>query len=199
MSAHFDFDEVDAFTVGAIGRPGERTFFLQVRRGGTRVTLKCEKQQAAAIAEHLRRILHDLPAPTEKPLSAAMELTTPVEPVFVLGTVGLGYDPSSDRVLLQLEEVVPFIPGIDDDLDDDASDLDDLGALVDLDEELEDEFGELGLDLDDERGAVRVFVTRDQAHAFCAHTDSVVAAGRPPCIWCNRPVDPDGHPCVRMN
>ena len=54
MGVFFEFDDVDAFTVGTVGRPGERTFFLQARGNGQRVTLKCEKQQAAAIAQYLR-------------------------------------------------------------------------------------------------------------------------------------------------
>ena len=49
MSVFYEFDDVDAFTVGTVGRPGERTFYLQVRAEGTRVTVKCEKQQTAAI------------------------------------------------------------------------------------------------------------------------------------------------------
>jgi uncharacterized repeat protein (TIGR03847 family) len=171
MSVFFDFDEVDAFTVGALGRPGERIFFIQVRRGANRVTIKCEKQQAAAIAEHLRRILNDLPAPTEKPIAAAMQLAEPIEPAFVLGPVGLGYDRATDRVLVQLEEVI---------------ELDEEGEPLDESD-------------DDGRGYVRAFVTRHQAHAFCLHADEVVAAGRPACIWCARPIDPDGHACPRMN
>jgi uncharacterized repeat protein (TIGR03847 family) len=169
MSVYFDFDEVDAFTVGALGQPGERTFFLQARRGTTRVTIKCEKQQASAISEYLRRVLSDLPAPTEKPIAAAMELAAPVAAAFVLGPVGLGYDRSNDMVLVQLEEVIAV-----------------------------DENGE-PLDEDPDRGQVRVFLSRSQAHAFCEHAESVVAAGRPACIWCTRPVNPDGHLCVRMN
>jgi hypothetical protein len=51
MGEFHDFDEVDAFTVGAVGRPGQRVFLLQARRGRQRVTVKCEKQQAAAIAD----------------------------------------------------------------------------------------------------------------------------------------------------
>jgi broad specificity phosphatase PhoE len=33
MSVFYDFDEVDVFTVGALGVPGQRTFVLQARRG----------------------------------------------------------------------------------------------------------------------------------------------------------------------
>lgn len=172
MSVFYDFDEVDAFTVGAVGQPGARVFFLQARRGTTRVTVKCEKQQAAAIAEHLRRILNDLPAPTERPIAAAMQLADPTDAVFVLGPVGLGYDRSTDRVLVQLEEVVEF---------------DEEGEPIIVDED------------EDDRSKLRVFITRHQAHAFCLHADQVVAAGRPACIWCARPIDPDGHACPRMN
>ena len=64
MGDHHDFDEVDTFTLGTVGRPGSRTFFVQARRGDRSVTVKCEKQQAAAIAEYLRRVLSDLPSDT---------------------------------------------------------------------------------------------------------------------------------------
>ena len=169
MSAYFDFDEVDSFTVGALGRPGAREFYLQARKGSQRVTVKCEKQQASAISDYLRRVLNDLPAPSEKPHAAAMELVGPVEAAFVLGPVGLGYDRSNDMVLVQLEEVIAV-----------------------------DEEGE-PLDEDPDRGQVRMFLTVSQAHAFCAHAEAVVAAGRPACIWCANPINPDGHYCVRMN
>ena len=46
---------------------------------------------------------------------------------------------------------------------------------------------------------VRVSLNRAQAMAFCEHTDRVVSAGRPDCVYCERPVDPDGHFCPRMN
>lgn len=85
MGLSFDFDDVDAFTVGAVGKPGQRVFLLQARRAGERVTVKCEKQQAAAIAEHLRTVLNDLPPAEDKPMPAAMELAGPIEPAFVLG------------------------------------------------------------------------------------------------------------------
>lgn len=170
MSLHHDFDEVDAFTTGAVGRPGERTFYVQARRGGTRITIKCEKQQVAAIAEHLGRLLNDLPAPTERPVDSAMQLVEPLDAAFVLGPVGLGYDRVTGRLLVQLEEVIT--------VDEEGNPLDDE---------------------DDDRGQVRVYLTTHQAHAFCQQTAVVVAAGRPPCRWCARPIDPDGHVCPRMN
>ena len=191
MGEFHDFDDVDAFTVGAVGRPGQRVFLLQARRGRQRVTVKCEKQQAAAIADYLRRVLNDLPPADERPMPAALELAAPIEPTFVLGPIGLGYERSTDRVLIQLDELVP----------DDGDDLDD--EFGDSDDEFGDEFGnsddDSGFDLDDDRNRLRVHLTRGQVLAFCEQADAVVAAGRPPCIWCARPIDPDGHICPRMN
>ena len=94
---------------------------------------------------------------------------------FVLGPVGLGYDRGNDRLLVQLEELLPST-GDEDDDDEDAV-----------------------VDDDADRGHVRLYVTRSQAAAFCEYADELVAAGRPNCQWCGNPIDPDGHPCPRMN
>ena len=167
MTVYYDFDEVDSFTIGTIGAPGARTFFLQVRHEAAQITVKCEKQQAAAIADYLRKVLSDLPPAAAPP--QPMQLEVPFESAFVLGPVGLGYDRESDRVLVQLEEVIEI-----------------------------DEFGD-PIDDDADRGKVRLFLTREQAVAFCAQADVVVSAGRAPCHWCGQPVNPDGHACPRMN
>jgi uncharacterized repeat protein (TIGR03847 family) len=106
VSAFYEFEEVDAFTTGAIGEPGDRTFYLQARAGKRRVAVKCEKQQVSAIVQYLRRVLNDLPPPEEKPMPGALDLAVPVDEAFVLGPIGLGYDRSSDRLIVQLEEIV---------------------------------------------------------------------------------------------
>ena len=54
MSLYFEFDSTDSFTAGALGEPGKRTFVLQVRAEGQRITIKCEKEQVAALSEYLR-------------------------------------------------------------------------------------------------------------------------------------------------
>ena len=175
MSVFFEFDEVDSFSAAAIGEPGSRVFYLHARAGSQRVTVKCEKQQVTAISQYLRRVLSDLPPPEDRPLPGAVELGDPGEledlpnQAFVLGPIGLGYDRGNDRVLVQLEELI-------------ATDA-------------EDDEAEAAAD----RGHIRLYVTRSQAAAFCDHADEVVAAGRPLCMWCGFPIDPDGHPCPRMN
>jgi uncharacterized repeat protein (TIGR03847 family) len=95
---------------------------------------------------------------------------TPVETVFVLGPIGLGYDRAGDRLVVQLEEIVPT-----------------------------DDDGEPLVDDEEEQGHIRLYLSRSQAAAFCDHADEVIAAGRPTCQWCGFPIDPDGHPCPRMN
>ncbi len=183
MSVYFDFDEVDAFTVGTLGEPGARLFLLQARRGATSVTIKCEKRQAGGIADYLRRVLVDLPDPPDKPTASALQLEMPAEAAFVLGPVGLGYDRENDRLLVQLEELIET--DLESDADDTETDTDvaRMNALAD----------------DVDRGHVRLFLSRSQAAAFCDHADSVIAAGRPPCRWCGYPINPDGHSCPRMN
>jgi uncharacterized repeat protein (TIGR03847 family) len=176
MSVFYEFDEVDSFSAAAIGEPGSRVFYLHARAGTQRVTVKCEKQQVTAISQYLRRVLSDLPPPEDRPLPGAVELgeqSDLADQAFVLGPIGLGYDRGNDRVLVQLEEL--------------------LAADAEADDEEED------VEPPPDRGHIRLYVTRSQAAAFCDHADEVVAAGRPLCMWCGFPIDPDGHPCPRMN
>jgi uncharacterized repeat protein (TIGR03847 family) len=176
VSVFYEFDEVDSFSAAAIGEPGSRVFYLHARAGTQRVTVKCEKQQVTAISQYLRRVLSDLPPPEDRPLPGAVELgdqTDLADQAFVLGPIGLGYDRGNDRVLVQLEEL--------------------LAADADADDEEE------VVEPPPDRGHIRLYVTRSQAAAFCDHADEVVAAGRPLCMWCGFPIDPDGHPCPRMN
>lgn len=105
MSVFYEFEEVDSFTTGAIGEPGARVFYLQARQDRQRVAVKCEKQQVSAIVGYLRRVLNDLPPPDDKPMPGGLELNEPIDQAFVLGPIGLGYDRSSDRLIIQLEEV----------------------------------------------------------------------------------------------
>lgn len=105
MSLYFEFDSTDAFTAGALGEPGKRTFVLQVRAEGQRITIKCEKEQVAALSEYLRKLLADAPDVSHGPISDAMQLSQPVEAEFVLGAVGLAYDAIGDRMVIQLDEI----------------------------------------------------------------------------------------------
>jgi len=171
MSSFFEFDTTDTFTTGALGEPGQRTFVLQVRADGQRITIKCEKEQVAAMSEYLRKLLADAPDVLQRPIEDAMQLSMPIEPEFVLGTVGLAYDSISDRLVIQLDEI-------------DAASVDE-NDFENIDQQ--------------DLSRIRANITRGQAAAFCEHADSVIASGRPTCIFCGRPINKDGHLCPRMN
>lgn len=179
MTFYFDFENADAFATGAIGRPGERTFYLQVRAEGRTISVKCEKQQVAEMANYLRGMLNDMPEPARAVEPGIAMLQGPVEQDFVLGTIGLGMDRAAMRMIVQLEEMI-------------VVDIDDEEDLEDFLEEVED-------DDDVAASVVRVLLTPDQARAFCDVADTVVSSGRPPCRWCGGPLDPSGHACPKMN
>jgi uncharacterized repeat protein (TIGR03847 family) len=46
---------------------------------------------------------------------------------------------------------------------------------------------------------LRVELTRGQALAFAGRAAELMASGRPSCRFCGLPIDPEGHPCPRMN
>jgi uncharacterized repeat protein (TIGR03847 family) len=165
-----DLGDVDSLVTGAIGVPGRRTFYLQATVAGQLVTVKCEKQQVAALGQYLRRLLDDLPTPDDRPLPGSLAVVDPPVVAFVLGQISAGYDEAADRVVLGFEEVVET-----------------------------DEEGEPLPEALEERERIRLRVTRGQALAFAELAEAAVAAGRPPCRWCLRPVDPEGHVCARMN
>ncbi len=188
MDSYVNFDHVDVFTSGAVGEPGQRIFYLQVRSGPKTATIRCEKQQVATISAYLRRALADLPLPEGQPPRELMRLSEPFEEEFILGAVALEFSTSADHFVLYLKELAPAdIDAIPDDLEDlDFESDDDDGA----DEEVEDVT---------EGARVRLGLTAAQAMAFCENSDRIVAAGRPTCVYCERPIDVDGHFCPRMN
>jgi uncharacterized repeat protein (TIGR03847 family) len=50
-----------------------------------------------------------------------------------------------------------------------------------------------------EGGSARFALTRAQVQAFVIRAASLVTAGRPPCPLCGRPIDPEGHMCIKTN
>jgi uncharacterized repeat protein (TIGR03847 family) len=104
VSPALDLGDLDRFTVGAEGPAGRRVFLLQCRSGVTLLTLKVEKQQISVLAEYLGRLLGDLERPGELP--QALDLESPSEPHWVIGTLGVSYDEDLDRIVLVAEELV---------------------------------------------------------------------------------------------
>ncbi|GEA88565.1 DUF3090 domain-containing protein [Cellulomonas cellasea] len=174
-----EFDWPDRVVVGTVGRPGERTFYLQARDGARSTSVALEKEQSAVLADTIDEMLNRLMAedgnrvsiPPEAPAELVDNepLDQPVEEQFRAGALRLGWDPRTAQVVIEAYpvEVVQ---------DEDA---------VDEPEAEADEPSEMLI--------VRIPV--GTARAFVQRTRRVVRAGRPICPLCGEPVDPDGHVC----
>lgn len=104
MSESHQFSEPIAFTVGTVGEPGSRVFFLQTGDVMTHVSIKCEKQQAAALADYLEGILEDLPASGSEP-ATPVEPMEPIDLEWVAGVIAVAYDEAVDRIVVVIEEL----------------------------------------------------------------------------------------------
>jgi uncharacterized repeat protein (TIGR03847 family) len=103
VSSSFELESLDRLTVGTVGPPGRRVFYLQAASGAQVVSLKLEKTQVAALVAYLATMLSDLPAPG--PLPTDMDLVEPVVAEWVIGALGVSYDEDRDRILVQAEEL----------------------------------------------------------------------------------------------
>jgi uncharacterized repeat protein (TIGR03847 family) len=105
MSTSYELPRPDVFTAGTVGPPGRRVFYLQVRDDDLTVTLRCEKQQVAALAEYFDGLLDDLePAPFGVS-PGDLEMLEPIEEIWTVGAIGVAYDEPSDRIIVVLEEI----------------------------------------------------------------------------------------------
>lgn len=111
MARHIELNPVTHLTIGTIGPPGERVFYLQGSRGADVISTIIEKQQASMLASSLETLLEDLaekfPAEEERePVWTDMRLREPIEPLFRVGNMGLGYNEELDRVVIVAYEIV---------------------------------------------------------------------------------------------
>ena len=103
---------VSRITIEALGPAGERIFLLQASQGAETITLKMEKEQAQVLAHSIDQLLEELaerfPRPIskmEEPLASELMLREPIEPLFAIGQMGLGYDESEDALVLVVQEL----------------------------------------------------------------------------------------------
>jgi uncharacterized repeat protein (TIGR03847 family) len=145
-----ELDPVTHITAGAVGQPGQRTFYIQAEKGIDRLTLLCEKEQVSALADAIDEMVQNLETEFNverhqdlKVDESEMGLKEPVEPLFRVGAMGLGYDANRDRILLVAQEALP-----------------------------EEE--------DREPREARVFATRAQMQVLSVHARDIVGRGRSP-------------------
>jgi uncharacterized repeat protein (TIGR03847 family) len=177
VSEFIELDDVDALGTGAVGRPGERAFYIQARTEGTQLTVLVEKEQVALLAAEavafLDRIADEYPElPFDVP-AVQTQLREPTVPLFRARLIGLGFDPERELVLLELRERTSE--------EDEAAEDDD------------------NADDEAEGYVARIYATRAQVRAMAARGAEAVAGGRPRCPLCELPMDPDGHICPRWN
>lgn len=168
MTQSFDLPSPDRFTTGTVGEPGERTFFVQGTEGSVTVTLKLEKTQVAALAQYIAELLADLQPVPDDEVPHDLDLVEPTVAEWVVGTIGVAFDGSRDRLVVTFQELQPQSP---------------------------DEPGEPGDDI----SLATFTLTRQQAMAFVRRAAELVSAGRPPCTLCGRPLDAQGHVCIKTN
>jgi uncharacterized repeat protein (TIGR03847 family) len=106
MSESFQLGSPDHFTAGAVGVPGQRVFYLQAREDRAIVTLKCEKEQIAALSEYLAGLLAKLSDKPTTPDRAGGALIEPLEAAWPVASIGVGYDSGTDRIVVVANEQV---------------------------------------------------------------------------------------------
>lgn len=104
---------VSRITIGTVGPPGKRVFLLQASDALDTITLKLEKEQARALAHATEELLENLDAEYppdesayETPPLADLMLQNPLEPLFQIGQIGLGYDRNRDMIVLAVQELI---------------------------------------------------------------------------------------------
>ncbi len=170
--SELDLNPVQHITADAIGKPGQRVFYLQGWREADiqPVTVIIEKVQLQTLATGLEQMLVEIagqnPALAGAPAeydADKMHISPPVDPLFRAGEMGLGYDAEQDLIVILVREIV-------------AEDGNPEEASV-----------------------VRFWCTRQQAAGLAAWSAEVVQHGRQICPQCGQPMEPEGHFCPKKN
>lgn len=108
-----DLHPVTHITADAIGSPGKRVFYLQGWQGERTVSLIIEKLQIQSLAIGLEQFLAEihekfpnLPEALSEYQEEQMHIHPPVDPLFRVGEIGLGYDAENDLLVLVVREIV---------------------------------------------------------------------------------------------
>lgn len=113
MAHQIELNPLSLLTVGTIGPPGQRVFYLQGSRRTETISLIVEKEQMSVLADSVDSFLDELeekhPAETrdsEESVLQDMRLREPVEALYRVGNVGLGYNETEDQIVLVAYELV---------------------------------------------------------------------------------------------
>ncbi|NTU56912.1 MAG: DUF3090 domain-containing protein [Anaerolineales bacterium] len=165
-----DVDPCDHLTADAIGKPGQRVFYIQAFQEQRTITVIIEKAQLHSLAIGVEQFLAqlseqnpDLSEASGDYVEGVMRINPPVDPLFRVGEIGLGYDKDRDMVVLFAKELL-------------TEEEDPENAAV-----------------------VRFWATRTQVRQLARWGVEVVSRGRPVCPQCGQPEEPEGHFCPKKN
>ena len=106
MTDLIEFDPVDDIGAGAFGRPGERTFVIQARKGAAVLSVLVEKEQVRLLAVEASQFLDRIAEEEPEEPPSAMEVDGGAvredEPLFRARLIGIGYDSERGLVLIEL-------------------------------------------------------------------------------------------------
>lgn len=108
-----DVDPCDHITADAIGQPGQRVFYLQAYQDQRTITVLIEKAQLQSLSIGVEQFLAqisqqnpDLEEASGDFYEQQMRINPPVDPIFRVGEIGLGYDKDRDRVVVFVKELL---------------------------------------------------------------------------------------------
>jgi uncharacterized repeat protein (TIGR03847 family) len=169
-ATEIDVDPVIHITTDAIGKPGQRVFYIQAWQADRTITLIVEKVQIQTLAIGVEQFLSeikerfpDLSEASSDFDDTKMRIQPPVDPLFRVGELGLAYDSDRDMLVLVAREIVT-----DEQNPEDTS-------------------------------VVRFWCTRSQLRAMTRWGLEVSGKGRPICPYCGEPMEPEGHFCPKRN
>jgi uncharacterized repeat protein (TIGR03847 family) len=173
-----DFGRAEILDAEAIGQPGQRRFRLFARSPRGTASLWLEREQMEALSVALDQMLAQISggevlrpeaqASRPKPPGAPADFPEEPDVDFRVAQLTLGYDEDNDTVVVLATPL-----------------------------ELIEEDGEMRAREDvGPRFATRV--SRQQATRLSGHITGVLAGGRPRCMFCGLPMEPD-HVCAKQN
>ena len=175
-----DIDPCDHITSDAIGQPGQRVFYIQAYQAEKTYTVIIEKTQLQSLAVGIEQFLAEVARQNPKLEEASadyveehMRINPPVDPVFRVGEIGLGYDQTRDRVVLFVREAQGESQGETQDQGDDQ--VPESGSVI------------------------RFWCTRTQLRQLARWGAEIASRGRPMCPQCGQPMEPEGHFCPKKN
>ena len=107
MTESYEFRPVEWLTAGAVGKPGQREFYIQAQASGDHVSLLVEKEQVRMLAQLAQELLArvNVTVTPDDLDTSGQQLREPLKPAWRAGTMSLGMDTEGTHFLLEAEEL----------------------------------------------------------------------------------------------